>query len=377
MGKMARVGLGAVLAVAVIVAFSGRMKKGNPVKLPAAFGTDTQTKNIIDAGDTNEPADMGGQQVATTETVKRPANPGDLDVTFKADKSKISATDKLMVTFSKPLAPHGNERYWIAVAEKEASDGAYSPWRFLDAGMTEAEIPFPFEPGRYAIRLYARHPTEKFKVIHTAELEIVRPSAQNIKDYDLTATFNLDKTRITSGSLVRMTFDRPLRGRKNEQYRLTISRAGSSEDSYETHRYLPRGTSTWRHPVPAGPGMYEVRLHARWPRRRYNVIYRRNIVVVSAYYGGPEPDLAASFVLEKPIISSVEVPRLFFNRPLEPRGNENYGLTLVPFDSAENFILNNVFAGKGDTMAQLHRPSPRSEERRVGKECRSRWSPYH
>src|SRR6266513_5678040 len=23
------------------------------------------------------------------------------------------------------------------------------------------------------------------------------------------------------------------------------------------------------------------------------------------------------------------------------------------------------------------RPSPRSEERRVGKECRSRWSPYH
>ena len=23
------------------------------------------------------------------------------------------------------------------------------------------------------------------------------------------------------------------------------------------------------------------------------------------------------------------------------------------------------------------RPAPRSEERRVGKECRSRWSPYH
>ena len=24
-----------------------------------------------------------------------------------------------------------------------------------------------------------------------------------------------------------------------------------------------------------------------------------------------------------------------------------------------------------------HGPAPRSEERRVGKECRSRWSPYH
>src|SRR5687768_18469812 len=27
--------------------------------------------------------------------------------------------------------------------------------------------------------------------------------------------------------------------------------------------------------------------------------------------------------------------------------------------------------------APSHRPSMRSEERRVGKECRSRWSPYH
>ena len=30
-------------------------------------------------------------------------------------------------------------------------------------------------------------------------------------------------------------------------------------------------------------------------------------------------------------------------------------------------------------QAELHKPSKagRSEERRVGKECRSRWSPYH
>src|SRR5256886_12499720 len=28
-------------------------------------------------------------------------------------------------------------------------------------------------------------------------------------------------------------------------------------------------------------------------------------------------------------------------------------------------------------VAQMGPPKPRSEERRVGKECRSRWSPYH
>ena len=30
-----------------------------------------------------------------------------------------------------------------------------------------------------------------------------------------------------------------------------------------------------------------------------------------------------------------------------------------------------------DTAAGLYRVDRRSEERRVGKECRSRWSPYH
>src|SRR5256885_9623133 len=31
----------------------------------------------------------------------------------------------------------------------------------------------------------------------------------------------------------------------------------------------------------------------------------------------------------------------------------------------------------GDFRGHSHRPTSRSEERRVGKECRSRWSPYH
>ena len=32
---------------------------------------------------------------------------------------------------------------------------------------------------------------------------------------------------------------------------------------------------------------------------------------------------------------------------------------------------------KNMTVPEKYRNEPRSEERRVGKECRSRWSPYH
>ena len=39
-----------------------------------------------------------------------------------------------------------------------------------------------------------------------------------------------------------------------------------------------------------------------------------------------------------------------------------------------------LYCGNGETLLQEVEQivlSPRSEERRVGKECRSRWSPYH
>src|SRR5690242_1636142 len=37
----------------------------------------------------------------------------------------------------------------------------------------------------------------------------------------------------------------------------------------------------------------------------------------------------------------------------------------------------NGFGQIGNDTASASQPNPRSEERRVGKECRSRWSPYH
>ena len=39
--------------------------------------------------------------------------------------------------------------------------------------------------------------------------------------------------------------------------------------------------------------------------------------------------------------------------------------------------LGGVRVGHPDRLDPVHHPLCRSEERRVGKECRSRWSPHH
>src|SRR3989454_4170765 len=48
------------------------------------------------------------------------------------------------------------------------------------------------------------------------------------------------------------------------------------------------------------------------------------------------------------------------------------------FDAvAEHFIRQNDFKSALDAFERMRPEEIRSEERRVGKECRSRWSPYH
>ena len=51
---------------------------------------------------------------------------------------------------------------------------------------------------------------------------------------------------------------------------------------------------------------------------------------------------------------------------------QNYLLKTKMLDFPGGTVVKNPPANAGDTGL-----SPRSEERRVGKECRSRWSPYH
>ena len=49
----------------------------------------------------------------------------------------------------------------------------------------------------------------------------------------------------------------------------------------------------------------------------------------------------------------------------------------LPLPGESLLILASVLAGRGELSLPLLMLSARSEERRVGKECRSRWSPYH
>ena len=53
---------------------------------------------------------------------------------------------------------------------------------------------------------------------------------------------------------------------------------------------------------------------------------------------------------------------------------KNYDPQKINFNNPKDIAVLNVTCG--NVIIELY-PNVRSEERRVGKECRSRWSPYH
>ena len=63
---------------------------------------------------------------------------------------------------------------------------------------------------------------------------------------------------------------------------------------------------------------------------------------------------------------------------LTPFGYANFAPLFTALGTCVLLVLLALYAGTGKRgLAAAARIAARSEERRVGKECRSRWSPYH
>src|SRR3989449_11711808 len=70
---------------------------------------------------------------------------------------------------------------------------------------------------------------------------------------------------------------------------------------------------------------------------------------------------------------------LFTDQQAEAMYQAGFRWILIGFESGHERILTNIHkkAAQADNTRAMEIAKRRSEERRVGKECRSRWSPYH
>src|SRR3712207_9404327 len=94
----------------------------------------------------------------------------------------------------------------------------------------------------------------------------------------------------------------------------------------------------------------------------------------------PTPAAQPEYRIEHDTMGDVRVPAAALYRAQTQRAVENFPISGTPLERSHIEALARVKKAAARANAELgvlDADLARSEERRVGKECRSRWSPYH
>jgi len=93
-------------------------------------------------------------------------------LTFTLSSNSVAAGENVTVTFSQPLAPLSNERYWITIADATTGDDEWGDWVYGEADMSRITLTAPDTAGSYEVRLHGNYPTKPYNVIHRLSLTI-------------------------------------------------------------------------------------------------------------------------------------------------------------------------------------------------------------
>jgi hypothetical protein len=91
--------------------------------------------------------------------------------------------------------------------------------------------------------------------------------------------FSVAPMSAKAGDSVTLRFPAPLDAKSGEQYWAAIVAVGKPDSEWGVWSYVPQHARKLALKAPAAPGAYEVRLHANYPTRSYNVVHRVRITV--------------------------------------------------------------------------------------------------
>jgi hypothetical protein len=179
--------------------------------------------------------------------------------------------------FAEPVPSSGTRQAWVTIVKSEAGPNAYSTWAFVANRARTATLLAPTIPGSYEARVHTDYATKTFNLrYHVAFL--VEPIAE--REVNDAATplaqqrFKLAETSVGRGETFELAFPAPLVATKNERFWITVVAAGAHDSSYGAYEYVPKGAKTATLAAPPTAGAYEVRLHANYPTKSTNVVYR-------------------------------------------------------------------------------------------------------
>jgi Protein kinase domain len=208
-----------------------------------------------------------------------PATTGSPIPRFTLEKQTYAPGERVTFQFAAPVPSSGTRQAWVTIVNASAGPNAYSTWAFVANQARTATLLAPKSPGNYEARIHTDYATKMFNLrYHVAFL--VEPLAERpVVEHDEVTSlaqqrFTLAAQSVERGGTFELAFPTPLVAIKGERFWITVVPAGATDASYGAYEYVAKAAKTAKLATPVTAGAYEVRLHANYPTKSTNVVYR-------------------------------------------------------------------------------------------------------
>jgi serine/threonine-protein kinase len=204
----------------------------------------------------------------------------DAEPRFVLDKQTYAPGETIRIAFAQPVPSLGTRRAWVTIVEAGRSPESYGGWEFLPDKARAADLTAPMTAGEYEVRIHTDYSMRAFNLRHSVRFTVstgvgsapqVTPLAKQ--------RFALARTRFKPRETIAITFPTPMRAVHHERFWITVVAADASDTTYGQYEYVADKATSVSLSAPVKPGDYEVRLHANYPRRTTNVVFRTAVEV--------------------------------------------------------------------------------------------------
>ena len=198
---------------------------------------------------------------------------------FALDKQTYRPGEPVTIMFAEPVPSSGARRAWVTIVEAGKRPEAYGTWEFVPDKAHDVRLQAPNIPGAYEARVHTDYSTRQYNLRHSVQFDV----ASTAVDVPVTPLakqrFSLATTEYKPYETITITFPTRMRAAKNERFWITIVQANASDASYGTYEYIADKAMMTRLAAPAKAGDYEVRLHANYPTKSTNIVFRVSVQI--------------------------------------------------------------------------------------------------
>lgn len=206
-----------------------------------------------------------------------PGTPVQEVTSFTLADTSVVAKSQLVFRFPARVASPSGDASWVSISPANSANTSYLTWTFVTDKASSAELVVPEKPGTYEARLYTHYPKQSYNVAHrvafTVEALAEAPDAPTVE------RFKLADPSLAPGQMIRILFPGAMVAKKGERYWVTVVAAGAPDTKYDAWEYVADRSRSASLKAPPTPGDYEVRLHANYPTKSTNVVFRVPLAV--------------------------------------------------------------------------------------------------